>query len=38
LTVASGFKDRGVKVGETVELSWKVANDRHQAESVQIVK
>jgi Cu/Ag efflux protein CusF len=37
-TLPVGFKDPGLKVGEKVTVDWKLANTKHAADTVTLVK
>ena len=37
-TLPAGFKDPGLKAGEKVTIAWKMANTKHAADTVTIVK
>jgi Cu/Ag efflux protein CusF len=37
-TLPADFKDPGLKAGEKVTIAWKMANTKHAADTVTIVK
>jgi Protein of unknown function (DUF1344) len=37
-TLPTGFKDPGLKAGEKVTIDWKLANTKHMADTVTLVK